>query len=261
MCSEIETIPLADVDVLILRRPDHDHMDVDDDCTNDNAITPPDWLHPGVLEPKMPYEDGVLWDILVDPQGVISSSDGSTKLLLCKDCLKDLKVCKLPRLALANRLFLGDIPEELKGLGMVEESIIGLCRAKCIIIHLKGDKCDELDTRPTETILPNHQRGMRGHVIVHAQRPDVVAELFPPSIGDIVAPICIIYSGSNHPTVEWLKNKAKPLAVRADRIRKALKWLKAPVTVASHLVPHSHVCFHTTKAATTTVWTAKFTFY
>ena len=108
--SEIEIISSEDIDVSVLRRPDHGEMDVDDDCNNDKARTPPAWLHPGVLQPKMPYDNGVLQDILVDPQGVVASSDGSIKLLLCKGCLKDLKVCKFPRLALANRMFLRDIP-------------------------------------------------------------------------------------------------------------------------------------------------------
>lgn len=228
--SEIEIISSEDIDVLVLQCPDHGQMDVDDDCNNDKARMPPAWLHPGVLQPKVPYEDSMLQDILVDPQGVIASSDSSIKLLLCKGCLKDLKVCKLPRLALANRMFLGDTLEELEGLSTVEESMIGLCRAMCTIIHLKGDNYDKSNKHTTETILPNLQRGMRGHVIVHAQRPDIVVELLPPSIENIVAPICaicVIYSGSNPPTVEWLKNKAKPLAVRADRVQKALKWLKA----------------------------------
>ena len=68
---------------------------------------------------------------------------------------------------------------------------------------------------------------MRGHVIVHPQRPDIVAELLPPSINDIIAPICVVYTGSNAPTAEWLRKKAKPLLVRADKVRHALLWLKA----------------------------------
>ena len=68
---------------------------------------------------------------------------------------------------------------------------------------------------------------MRGHVIVHPQFPDIVSELLPSSIDDIIAPICVVYTSSNAPTAEWLRKKAQPLLVCADKVQHALLWLKA----------------------------------
>lgn len=43
---------------------------------------------------------------------------------------------------------------------------------------------------------------------------------------EITSPICILFVGSKPPTSQWIKDHAKPLAIRADKVRKALIWLK-----------------------------------
>ncbi|KAJ6576495.1 hypothetical protein DFH09DRAFT_1246414 [Mycena vulgaris] len=96
--------------------------------------------------------------------------------------------------------------------------MIALCRAKCWIIQLCDDQSD--------TSLNITQRGVRGHIIVYPQRPSAIAKTLPPSIEDIVTPICVIFVGSTPPTPEWLKTKASPLVVRKERVMKALAWLK-----------------------------------
>ncbi|KAJ7205835.1 hypothetical protein GGX14DRAFT_339718, partial [Mycena pura] len=121
-------------------------------------------------------------------------------------------------LALANRMYLGPIPDELKDLTMIEESMIARCRAKCWVIKLKEEN-QNLE-------LANTQRGMKGHVLVYPQKPEYVAEVLPPNIEDIVSPVCVLFIGSSTPTPEWLREHATPLAVDARRVRKALVWLK-----------------------------------
>ncbi|KAH7909211.1 hypothetical protein BJ138DRAFT_1011307, partial [Hygrophoropsis aurantiaca] len=97
--------------------------------------------------------------------------------------------------------------------------MIARCRAKSWIIQLK-----EEDNQCT---VPNAQRGMKGHVIIYPQEPSRIASMLPPTMEDIVTPICVIFIGSSPPTAEWLKAKARPLIVRKERVRDALKWLKA----------------------------------
>ncbi|EJD36373.1 hypothetical protein AURDEDRAFT_74247, partial [Auricularia subglabra TFB-10046 SS5] len=70
------------------------------------------------------------------------------------------------------------------------------------------------------------QRGMKGHIIVYPQHPEILASSLPPSIEDTMTNIAVIFVGSTPPSAEWLRTKAKPLTVRADRVRKALVWLK-----------------------------------
>ena len=42
----------------------------------------------------------------------------------------------------------------------------------------------------------------------------------------MLAVICVIFVGSSKLTAEWLREKAKPLVVRRDKVYKALVWLK-----------------------------------
>ncbi|KAJ7645050.1 hypothetical protein DFH06DRAFT_897293, partial [Mycena polygramma] len=94
--------------------------------------------------------------------------------------------------------------------------MIALCRAKCWIIQLRDDHSSNIMA----------QRGIRGHVIVYPQRPSAIAQTLPPSIDDIITPICVIFVGAKAPTAEWLRTKATPLIVRKERVQKALAWLK-----------------------------------
>ncbi|KAJ6516521.1 hypothetical protein DFH09DRAFT_1247240 [Mycena vulgaris] len=94
--------------------------------------------------------------------------------------------------------------------------MVALCRAKCWIIQLRDE----------DPHIPTTQRGVRGHIIVYPQQPSAVATTLPPSIEDIITPVCVIFVGSKPPTADWLKNKATPLIVRKERVMKALDWLK-----------------------------------
>ncbi|KAJ7030626.1 hypothetical protein C8F04DRAFT_904558, partial [Mycena alexandri] len=96
--------------------------------------------------------------------------------------------------------------------------MIALCRAKCWIVQLREDEA--------ETSVPIAQRGVIGHIIVYPQRPSSIAQSLPPSLEDIISPVCVIFVGSKPPTEEWLRKKATPLIVRKERVLKALEWLK-----------------------------------
>jgi hypothetical protein len=80
----------------------------------------------------MPFDDGALYDVLVDPDGVSLPPDsGRSTLSLCKNCYSLLKNKKLPALALANITFLGSVPDELKDLTVIEDTMIARCRSRC----------------------------------------------------------------------------------------------------------------------------------
>ncbi|THU76715.1 hypothetical protein K435DRAFT_824518 [Dendrothele bispora CBS 962.96] len=96
--------------------------------------------------------------------------------------------------------------------------MIARCRAKCWIIQLKEED------RASDPIT---QRGVKGHIIIYPQQPSAVAKLLPPSIEEISSPICVLFIGSQPPSQEWLRTKAKPLTVRPTVVRRALCWLRA----------------------------------
>ncbi|KAJ7804543.1 hypothetical protein B0H14DRAFT_2612245 [Mycena olivaceomarginata] len=81
----------------------------------------------------MPYEEGPLHDLLVDPDGVSFPDTGAPTLSLCTTCHSCLKHNKLPPLSLANRNFLDPVPEELKNLTVI--GTVGWFQFKPKVVH------------------------------------------------------------------------------------------------------------------------------
>ena len=187
----------------------------------------------GILPDLTEFKDGNLdttWlarGVLLDRRGI----DQDT-LSFCKDCFSFIKKGKTPALSLANHLLLGDVPPELRDLTVVEECIIPHCRAKSCIIQLKAEE--------TDTVLPNTQRGMRGHVVIYPQKPEELLNVLPPSLEDVCTPICVVFIGSQRPSQDWLQKHAKPLIVRQERVRAALVWLKAHNILYRNITINEH---------------------
>lgn len=207
---ECRIVPLGEIDKNLLTRPDR--------RLHAGAIVDPNWLNPACTPPNLPASDTEIGDLLLHPDGVKIGHSGDTHLVLCRSCLSSLNRKKVPPLSIANHNLLGDVPEELKDLTVVEEAMIARCRAKCWIIQLKEEDRD--------LSLPDTQRGMRGHVIIYPQRPSALATKLPPSMEDVSTPICVVFVGSTPPSEQWLQTKAKPLIVRKEKVEKALLWLK-----------------------------------
>ncbi|KAJ6549448.1 hypothetical protein DFH09DRAFT_1320193 [Mycena vulgaris] len=169
----------------------------------------------------MPCADTEYSSVLMDPECIERDPETDEPVIVvCRPCKRDISAKRVPALSVANRNYLGPVPAELKNLTLVEEAMIALCRAKCWIIQLRNDQSD--------TSLNITQRGVRGHIIVYPQRPSAIAKTLPPSVEDIITPICVIFVGSSPPTPEWLKTKASPSIVRKERVLNALSWLKNP---------------------------------
>jgi hypothetical protein len=195
-------IPLANINLDLLRHPVWSASDPY------NSTTPP-----------MPFTDGPLEGVLIDPAGVFGDNEGSINLALCPPCKGALARDKLPRFSLANLNVIGTVPTELNDLTLVEELIVARCRAKLCVIKLQDHRGD--------VELPTVQRGIKGHVIVFPQHPETVSNVMPAPLSDIVTPICVVFCGSNKPSLQWLKEKARPLVVRREIVLRALRWLQA----------------------------------
>ncbi|EKM80526.1 hypothetical protein AGABI1DRAFT_39015, partial [Agaricus bisporus var. burnettii JB137-S8] len=96
--------------------------------------------------------------------------------------------------------------------------MISLCRIQGCIVQLKEVS---RQTGTTCTL----QRGFKGHIVVFPQNVSSLVTLLPPSVEDIITSICIIFVGSSKPSSAWLRQNAKPLVVRKEKIRGALQWL------------------------------------
>ena len=205
-CVEVS---ITDVDLNLLKRPDRRVVD--------GVIIDDRWIDSECIGPTLdtPFRD--VDDVLLAQKGLVVSDGRASGLLLCGQCARCLRKGRTPDLALANHLFLGEVPPELQGLTVVEEAMIARCRAKSWIIQLQ-----ELAGNPA----PNAQRGFRGHIIVYPQEPERVIDLLPSSILDVVTPICVIFVGSSPPSKDWLRKHARPLIVRKEKVFAALLWLR-----------------------------------
>ena len=107
---------------------------------------------------------------------------------------------------------------ELKDLHPFEEAMIALCCGMCTILQLQ-ERSDSTHSQNANLIsVPNTQKGMHGHMIIFPQQPQTISHISPPSIEDIVAPMCIIFVGDRPPTQKWLLEKMTPLAVHGEKV-------------------------------------------
>ena len=199
--SQRKVLPIHDINLDLMHSRTDRIFDV-------NQCTPP----------GLPFSGGPLANVLVDPGGVIDN-DGNLSLQLCHRCSSSLLRNKLPRLAVANYNVLGTVPPEMQNMSMVEEMLIARCRTKQCIVKLQDHR--------TDVSLPSSQRGFKGHVIIYPQKVEDLSNVLPPPVDDVVHPICIMFIGPRSPSQSWLKDKAYPLTVRREVIRKNLIWLKA----------------------------------
>ena len=77
-----------------------------------------------VSAPSTLFSAGPLENVLLSPDGVKSNHDGTYCLELCMLCLHSLQRNTIPKHALANRLYVGPVPDKLSDLTMVEECMI-----------------------------------------------------------------------------------------------------------------------------------------
>ncbi|KAG0707648.1 hypothetical protein DFH29DRAFT_871302 [Suillus ampliporus] len=153
----------------------------------------------------------------MDEWGFNRQPNGDIGLSFCQSCFASVKKKRLPTTAIANHHYLGPVPDKLKDLSVIEEAMIACCCAKCWVIHLKEEN--------SNLHLPHSQCGMKGHIIIYPQNPSAIAQVLPPSLDEVVTPICVLFVGSSPPTQEWLQTKASPLITRREHVRRALEWL------------------------------------
>ena len=114
-------------------------------------------LQPEVRHPAHQLYDG----LLLAPEGVhVGPSSGSIRVNLCASCRDDLRLpsASPPQFSLANGLWIGPIPEEIKCLSFLEQIIVAPIRHKCYVFKLQP-KSGGNGVDPSTL-----QRAMRGNV-------------------------------------------------------------------------------------------------
>lgn len=164
------------------------------------------------------YRDGVLQ----------TSDDGEAMCRLCHDCWLAISKGKISKFSPANAMWIGDVPDQLKGLTIPEQKLIALYRHNSCIIKLHSPWHSPDTAQPA----------LKGNCITFPQNLSNIATRLPLSPDDLSTSIKIVFIGSCLPSRPHLR---KTLTVRKQRIVDALVWLKAKNDLYGHISLDQHI--------------------
>ena len=153
---------------------------------------------------------------------LLNVEEGGVSCWMCFDCLRPLERHMLPKLSLANNLWIGDIPSELMDLTVPEQLLIARHYPRCYIFKLYP--------RDVNTHIPSDQlyTGMAGNATLFELNTQEVVEMLngqrmPSSVQTLASVIAITFMGKKKLPMDWLK---KTFRVRRNVVYEALSWLK-----------------------------------
>ena len=126
---------------------------------------------------------------------------------ICIDCRKVLRQGKVPKFALANDLWLGEVPQELKELRFVEKILVSRVRHTCAYVKVASG-----------------MRKMKANVVAFESPIPKIYDALPPPRDDMDEVLAILFTGPSKPTSEDLNRT--PFLVRKNYVARALQWLK-----------------------------------
>ncbi len=143
---------------------------------------------------------------ILDERGRFMQSEMAF-LRVCQHCLPALTSGSLPRHALANGLWVGDVPPELKELNFVE---------RLLVVQERHNAC-------TVRVSKVGHRRMRANAVIFPQPVRKFYSMLPPPREDIEECLSILFVGTCLPTEKDFQRT--PFIVRRDVVLRALKWL------------------------------------
>jgi hypothetical protein len=140
---------------------------------------------------------------------------------ICSECETALGKKKLPRLALANDMWIGDVPSELQALTIPEQLIIARHYPRCYVFKLYPREGGHLGSEQM-------QRGMKGNVSLYDVNTKEVVKMLegqkmPNPAASLASVVVITFLGSKTLPKDWLKSTFR---IRRKRVYEALLWLK-----------------------------------
>ena len=150
------------------------------------------------------YERHSSFEPLKDIEGILIDKHLEK---ICKYCIKSLKKNTIPKFALANGTWLGEIPDELKDLKYAE---------KMLISRYQHNRCI--------TIVRNGAHKMCSNAITFQNPTSKIYDKLPPPREDLDQVLACIFTGPAAPTNEDFERC--PLLVRRKKVTMALEWLK-----------------------------------
>ncbi|KAF9033429.1 hypothetical protein BDZ89DRAFT_947763, partial [Hymenopellis radicata] len=129
---------------------------------------------------------------------------------ICLKCHTSLSAGNLPRLALRNRLFRGELPEEFRGLTWLEEMVCSIYR------------CSAHVTRLYNSSSPEQPRMLHGNTCAHDMNVVSTATVLPRVPQDVLGMISVVFVGPKHRLKHAL---GRQFTIRKDLVMRFLAWL------------------------------------
>ena len=174
-----------------------------------------------LLKPTVPHPQHDLFGgALLEQQGV----DQATKIAnLCEGCYLDLERNELPAFALANNMWIGQIPECLQSLTLVERLLIAKYFPTAYVVKLYPKQAGATHWDSSQLY-----SGFKGCVSTYSLDPNLVQSMVdgkllpaPPTI--LSATVAVTFFT---PSGKCEFSFPKALYARRHKIRDALRWLK-----------------------------------
>ncbi|KDR65353.1 hypothetical protein GALMADRAFT_81967, partial [Galerina marginata CBS 339.88] len=126
---------------------------------------------------------------------------------VCVPCHNTLKLGEIPVNALANGLWMGNVPEVLQNLTFAEQMLIPRIRHNRCLVRVSSGRAK-----------------MIANVVMLSNPIPQLYKVLPPPRTDLDEVLAFVYLGSSAPTPEDFART--PLLVRRNKVAEALNWLK-----------------------------------
>lgn len=188
-------------------------------------------LAPSKPHPAQKLTDGMLLHMTLSSH--CCDANGVIFVNLCNSCMLDLKRNKTPKLLLANGMWIGDIPLELKVLTLPEHILVTCYFPVAYIVKLYPKK---KGARNWASLSGLHS-ALQGNVSTYCLNTKQIAHLasshiMPPSSTILTATIGVTFVGSRN-----LPQRTLPgfLQVNQNCVHAALEWLKENNTLYENI--------------------------
>lgn len=157
-------------------------------------------------------------------KGGCRSEEGEIVVEVCRECYRELQRAdeKPPKHSLANGLWIGEIPWQLRTLTMPEQLLIARIYPRVHVVKLFAKTCRGID--PSQL-----QSALQGNVTSFEHNMSRIADMVngrlmpqdPRVLGEVLS---VTYVGVGPLPTSWLKNTFR---VRRRHVAEALQWLQS----------------------------------
>lgn len=147
--------------------------------------------------------------VMLAKEGIIQHNQ-DTIVQVCSQCSRSLRKKKMPKFALANGLYRGELPNQFKDLTWIEEMVCCLYRSTAFVTRLYGS------TDPKEP------RRFYGNTCAHQMNIQSTVDVLPRTPSDILDILTVVWVGTSSYQQACLK---KVFQIRKEKVWEFLIWL------------------------------------